>query len=193
MMSRLVERVAARSELRRGASLLHPECPIEQTVRAGDKAVQAQLMQEIWRQHGYVDDGALVVAEPKCLRVLARTEGGLRAPVEALRRRYGGRLIVEPPAVRYVHGAPVLEPFMNVLASGPMRHFEEVQKDLGRRRGLLTRIDQHPDLFVLEAEAPLGHLLAYRADLDARFDGAVDVNLWLSRSCPIADGGPSAA
>jgi hypothetical protein len=48
-------------------------------------------------------------------------------------------------------------------------------------------------LFVLEAEAPLGHLLGYRAHLHARFDGAIDVNPWLSRYCPIADGGPSAA
>lgn len=193
MMSRLIERLAARSELRRGASMLHPECPIEQTVRAGDAAVKAQLMQEIWRQRFYVDDGALVVAEPNCLRVLARTEGGLGAPVDALRRRYGKRVIVEPPSVRYVHGAPVLEPFMNVLASGPSAHFEAVQKDLGRRRALLSRVDRHPDLFVLEAEAPLGHLLGYRAHLDARFDRAVDVTMWLSRYGPITEDGPDAA
>jgi predicted membrane GTPase involved in stress response len=192
MMSRLAERLAAQREFRRGATMLHPECPIEQTVRASAADVQAQLMQEIWRQRWYVDDGALVVAEPKCLRVLARSEGGLRAPVEALQRRYGERLIVEPPSVRYVHGAPVLEPFMNVIVSGPPSHFDAVQKDLGRRQAVLARVDRHPDAFVLEAEAPLGHLLGYRAHIDARFGGAVDVDLWLSRYCPITDEGPYA-
>ena len=193
MMSRLVTRLAARTEFRRGAALLHPECPIEQTVRGCDAAVQGQLMQEIWRQHAYVDDGALVVAEPGCLRVLARSEEALRPPVEALQCRYGEVLAVEPPAVRYVHGAPVLEPFMNVLVSGPSRHFADVQKDLVARHALLARVDRHADGFVVEAEAPLGRLLGFREHLDARFDRSVDVGLWLSRYCPITDDGPHAA
>ena len=193
MMSRLVSRLPVRTELRRGAPMLHPECPIEQAVRGGDAGVQAQLLQEIWRPHWYVEDGAQLVAEPGRLRVLARTESGLQAPVDALQRRYGERVIVEPPSVRYVHGAPVLEPFMNVLLSGPLRHLEEAQKDLGRRRGVFARIDRHPDRFVLEAEAPLGYLLGYRADLDGRFDRALDVSMWLSRYRPITDEGPDAA
>ena len=193
MMSRLISRIAARTEYRRGASMLHPECPIEQSVRGSEPGVHAQLLQEIWRQHWYIDDGALLVAEPKGLRVLARTEGGLRAPVEALRRRYGDGLVIDPPSVRYVHGAPVLEPFMNVLVSGPSRHLADVQRDLGQRRATITRLDRHADTFVLEAEVPLGELLGYRERLDARFDRAVDVSIWLSRYCPISDDGPHAA
>lgn len=193
MTPRLLSRIAARTEFRRDRSMLHPECPIEQTVRASTPGVQAQLLQEIWRQHWFVDDGALLVAEPSCLRVLARTEGGLRTPIEALRRRYGEAVMVEPPSVRYAHGAPVLEPFMNVLVTGPAPHLGDVQKDLGRRRALFARIDRHPDTFVLEAEAPLGHLLGYREWLDVRFDSAIDVGMWLSRYCPITDDGPSAA
>src|SRR5690349_8783482 len=152
-MSRVLSRIAGHTEFPRASSMLHPECPIEQTVRAIEPGVQAQLLQEIWRQRWYIDDGALLVAEPKCLRVLARTEGGLLAPIEALRRRYGDRIVVEPPSVRYAHGAPVLEPFMNLLVAGPSRHLAEVQKDLGRRSALFVRIDRHPDGFVLEAEA----------------------------------------
>jgi hypothetical protein len=192
-MSRVLSRMTARTEFRRGSSMLHPEFPIEQTVRGIEPGVQAQLLQEIWRQHWYIDEGALLVAEPKCLRVLARTEGGLRAPVEALRRRYGDGIVLEPPSVRYAHGAPVLEPFMNVLVAGRSRHFGEVQKDLGKRRAVLMRIDRHLDRFVLEAEAPLGHLLGYREHLDARFDGHCDASIWLSRYCPITDDGPEAA
>jgi predicted membrane GTPase involved in stress response len=193
MTARLLSRLAARAEFRRGATMLHPECPIEQTVRGRAAPVQAQLLQEIWRRHSFIADAAMLVAEPNCLRVLARTERALAAPVEALRRRYGADVVVEPASVRYVHGAPVLEPFMNVLVTGPARHLQFVQSDLGQRRGTMTRVDQRADVFVLEAEAPLGHLLGYADRLDERFDGSVEASLWLSRYCPIAGDGPYAA
>jgi len=125
--------------------------------------------------------------------VLARTERALTAPVDALRRRYGGDVVVEPASVRYAHGAPVLEPFMNVLVTGPARHLQYVQSDLGQRRGAMTRVDQRAGVFVIEAEAPLGHLLGYGDRLDERFDGSVEASLWLSRYCPIAGDGPYAA
>ena len=193
MTARLLSRLAARAEFRRGAAMLHPECPIEQTVRGRSAPVQAQLLQEIWRRHSFIADGALLVAEPGCLRVLARTERALDAPVGALRQRYGGDVVVEPASVRYAHGAPVLEPFMNVLVTGPARHLQYVQSDLGQRRGAMTRVDQRAGVFVIEAEAPLGHLLGYGDRLDERFDGSVEASLWLSRYCPIAGDGPYAA
>lgn len=193
MTARLLSRLAARAEFRRGAAMLHPECPIEQTVRGRTAPVQAQLLQEIGRRHSFIADGALLVAEPGCLRVLARTERALDAPVGALRERYGGDVIVEPASVRYVHGAPVLEPFMNVLVTGPARHLQYVQSDLGERRGAMTRVDQRAGVFVIEAEAPLGHLLGYGDRLDERFEGSVEASLWLSRYCPIAGDGPYAA
>ncbi|HSU44099.1 MAG TPA: hypothetical protein VLN42_07760 [Casimicrobiaceae bacterium] len=193
MTARLLSRLAARAELRRAAAMLHPECPIEQTVRGRSAPVQAQLLQEIWRRHSFIADGALLVAEPGCLRVLARTERALDAPVGALRQRYGGDVVVEPASVRYAHGAPVLEPFMNVLVTGPARHLPYVQSDLGQRRGAMTRVDQRAGVFVIEAEAPLGHLLGYGDRLDERFEGSVEASLWLSRYCPIAGGGPYVA
>jgi predicted membrane GTPase involved in stress response len=193
MTARLLSRLAARAEFRRGATMLHPECPVEQTVRGRVAPVQAQLLQEIWRRHSFIADAAMFVAEPNCLRVLARTERALAAPVEALRRRYGADVVVEPASVRYVHGAPVLEPFMNVLVTGPARHLQFVQSDLGQRRGAMTRVDQRAGVFVIEAEAPLGHLLGYGDRLDERFDGSVEASIWLSRYCPIAGDGPYAA
>lgn len=188
MTPRLLSPAPARAELRPGASLLHPECPIEQTLHSVDAAVQAQLLQEIWQRHAYIDAGALLIAEPKCLRVLARTESALHAPVAALRKRHGPALVVEPPMVRYAHGAPVLEPFMTVLLNGPLRHLQLMQSDLGRRRATFTRVEHRADLFVVEAEASLGQLLGYRDWLDARFGDAVDVSIWLSRYRPIDDG-----
>lgn len=192
MMARLLQRPSVSTAFRRGTSMLHPECPVEQSIRSDDAAVQAALLQEIWRRHSFIGEGALLVAEPKGLRVLARTEGALRAPVDALREQYGRALIVEPPSVRYAHGAPVLEPYMTVLLCGPARYQPRLQGDLVQRRAQLTRVDQRADPFVLEAEAPLGSLLGYREWLDDWSGGDIDVSMWLSRYRPIDDG-PAAA
>ncbi len=181
MMARLLQRPSARTAFRRGTSMLHPECPVEQSIRSDDAAVQAALLQAIWRRHSFIEQGALLVAEPKGLRVLARTEGALRGPVDALSRQYGRALIVEPPSVRYAHGAPVLEPYMTVLLCGPARYQPRLQGDLVQRRAQLTRVDQRADPFVLEAEAPLGSLLGYREWLDDWSGGDIDVSMWLSR------------
>lgn len=177
---------------RRAPSLLHPECPIEQSLSSADKAVQAALLQEIWRRDAFVADGVLLVADPKCLRVLARCEAALRRPVQALRERHGASVVVEPPAVRYVHGAPVLEPWMIVLASGPAGLLALVQADLVRRGATMTRVESDKDPFVVEAEAPLGQLLGHDDWLESQASG-VEATLWLSRYRPIGDDGPRAA
>jgi len=192
MMPRLLQRSDARTALRPRTSMLHPECPVEQAIRSDDPAVQAALLREIWRRHSFIGEGTLLVADPKGLRVLARTEGALRGPVDTLSREHGHRLIVEPQSVRYAHGAPVLEPYMTVLLCGPARYQPRLQGDLAQRRAHLTRVDQRADPFVLEAEAPLGSLLGYRDWLDEWSGGDVDVSMWLSRYRPIDDG-PAAA
>ena len=117
----------------------------------------------------------------------------MRGPVDALKNQYGRALIVEPPSVRYAHGAPVFEPYMIVLLCGPARYLSLLQGDLGRRRAQVTRLDQRSDPLVLEAEARLGSLLGYREWLDERSEGDVEVSMWLSRYRPIDDEGPYAA
>lgn len=193
MTARLLQRFSARTELSRRRSLLHPECPIEQSLTSRDPAVQGQLMQEIWHRHSFIDEGALLIADPKSLRVLARTERALSVPVDALRVRYGTALVIEPPSVRYAHGAPVLEPYMAMLLCGPERHLQWLQNDLARRRGHVTRLDHHSGLFVMEAEAPLSNLLGYDAWLGERMEGCTDLSMWLSRYAPIDEDGPHAA
>ena len=182
-----------RADFRPRPRMLHPECPIEQSLHAADPAVQAQLMQEIWVRRSSIDEGALLIADPDCVRVLARTEGALRAPVEALRQRYAPALVVEPPTVRYAHGAPVLEPYMNLLLCGAEPYLPPVQKELAKRRSVIRRLDRHGGRFVLEAEAPLGNLLGLGDWLGARTNGAIDASMWLSRYLPIDDDGPFAA
>ncbi|HET9668884.1 MAG TPA: hypothetical protein VFQ93_04710 [Casimicrobiaceae bacterium] len=191
-MTPILHRFPARGAARRGITLLHPECPIEQSLWSADEAVQATLMQEIWRREAFVADGVLLVADPKSLRVLARCEAALRRPVAALRERHGDTVVVEAPAVRYAHGAPVLEPWMTVLASGPARLLAVVQADLGRRNATLTRVESDRDPFVLEADAPLADLLGFGDWLDAQANG-VEASIWLSRYRPIGGDGPRAA
>jgi predicted membrane GTPase involved in stress response len=190
---RLLQRFDTRPSARRALGLMHPECPIEQALRGADDRAQRALQQEIWNAPSFVETDALLVADPKCLRVLARTERALAGPVDALRQRYGSTLVVEPPAVRYAHGAPVLEPYMIVLLCGPEDHLPIVQRDLSKRRSQITRLDHHAGLFVLEAEAPLGNLLGYCDWLHALTAGETDVSMWLSRYLPIDDDGPYAA
>lgn len=192
MTPKLLQRLQARTEWKRGATMLHPECPVEQALHSNDPAIQAELLQEIWRRHSFVEEGALLVADPKCLRILARTEGALRVPVDRLRHRYGAALIVEPASVRYAHGAPVLEPYMTLLLSGPERYLALLQQDLARRRACIRRIDLHCGPFVLEAEAPLADLLGYGDWLRRLMEGDADASMWLSRYVPIGDG-PQAA
>lgn len=204
MTPRLVQRAQPRAPQARAAraraahprrpTMLHPECPIEQAVHGRNAAVQAELMREIWRRYSFLDDGAMLIAEPKRLRVLARTERALQAPIDALRDRYGDGLIVEPPTVRYVHGPIVLEPWMTLLLAAPSRHLALVQQDLARRRGYVRRLDEQGARFVAEGEAPLAGLLGYRDWLDAVVgDGESEVSMWLSRYVPIDGDGPHAA
>jgi elongation factor G-like protein len=178
--------------MRRAPALLHPECPIEQSLWSPDEAVQAALLAEIWRQGAFLADGVLLVPDPKSLRVLARSEAALREPVQALKTRHGARVIIEPPTVRYAHGAPVLEPWMTVLASGPAGHLRHVQGELGRRGATITRVEAQRDPFVLEAEAPLAQLLGYGEWLEEQAVG-VEASVWLSRYRPIGGDGPRAA
>lgn len=191
-MTPILQRFPSRAGARRAPALLHPECPIEQSLWSADETVQAALLQEIWRRDAFVAEGVLLVADPKSLRVLARSEAALRRPVAALRARHGDSVIVEPPAVRYVHGAPVLEPWMTVLASGPAHLLEIVQAGLCRRNATMTRVESARDPFVLEAEAPLAQLLGFADWLDAQARGA-EASVWLSRYRPIGDDGPRAA
>ena len=188
----LLQPFGTRPDPRRAPALLHPECPIEQSLHSLDEAVQSALMQEIWRRESFVADGVLLVADPKALRVLARCEAALRRPVVELRERHGDSVIVDAPAVRYAHGAPVLEPWMIVLASGPRAALSLVQYDLARRGATITRVSPDRDPYVLEAEAPLGRLLGYDEWLERHAEG-VEASIWLSRYRPIGDDGPRAA
>jgi hypothetical protein len=138
--------------------LIHAECPLEQVVRSDDAETQCALLREPWSQTRR--EGVLVVGDCNCLRLLGRSESALDAAVEPLRRRFGTRLVVDPPTVRYAIGIPTLEPWMSVLASGPEHCRPQIRADFHRRGGRPTQLRQASSSF-LEGEAPLAQLLGY--------------------------------
>ena len=194
MSTRLVERIQARETLRGATPLANPECPIEQRVHTDDVHVRADLLREAWRLHPPAGEGAMAVADPAGVRVLARSEGALRPLVDALRMRFRDAIVVERPAVRYAHGAQLLEPWMQVQMSGPSTFLPLIQRDLARRQSRVSRTRDDRGSFVLEAEAPLANLLGYADWLDGLAEGGADLSMWLSRYVPIVvDDGPEAA
>ncbi len=194
MMPRLLEKLHARNVHRGGVPLMHPECPIEQSLHSAHAQVQRELLHEAWRGHPPAGEGAMVVPEPAGLRVLARSEGALRPVVDALRERFGDDVVVDPPKVRYAHGARMLEPWMVVLMSGPAHFLPLIQKDLGRRQARVLRVEDHRGPFVMEAEAPLANLLGYADWLGELVEGRADLSMWLARYVAIeVDDGPEAA
>ena len=172
-------------------ALIHAECPIEQTLRSDDAETQALLIQEPWARENR-PKGTLFVADYDGLRLLGTSEGALDAAVEPLRRRFGRRLLVDPPSVRYAFGVPTLEPYMSVLINGSARSVLVIEKDFLQRRGRIKRLDESTH-FVLEGEAPLANLLGYQRWLIELAEPEPYVGIWLSRYLPIDDDGPRAA
>jgi len=179
------------SSFARGYSLIHPECPVEQTLRSDDAETRGQLMHELW-SHKSRPDGTLFVADYSGLRLLGRSERALDAAVEPLQRRFRVRLVVDAPSVRYAFGVPTLEPYMAVFVNGPERYLPVIQADFLRRRGRIKRLEQRGP-FILAGEAPLACLLGYAQWLRDLMQDDPYVGLRLSRYLPIDDDGPRAA
>jgi hypothetical protein len=178
-----------------GNPLLHPDCPIEQAFRSDDPKVRLQLMQHAWQRTGAADQ-VCFVADHDGLRVLGHSEAALNNVAQTLRDRFGSRMRVVGPIVRYVFGVPVLEPYMTVLVKGPLAHLPRVRKGVARRRGCIDRVTAQEESFVLEAEAPLAALLGIEAWLQELFGEDWEqayVDLRLSRYVTIDGDGPEAA
>jgi len=107
--------------------------------------------------------------------------------VVRLRADHGDSLVLEPPAIRYVHGPYVLEPWMDVLATVPERYGLLLEQDFGRRRGSVRRLAQQGAAFVLEGEAPLADLIGYTDRLGRLTGTGPSVATRLSRYMPIDD------
>jgi hypothetical protein len=171
--------------------LMHPECPIEQTLRGRTPQVRDALLEEAWRRRPRRAQ-VHYLGDHRGLRILAHTEATLALATAELALRYGEALIAEPPSVRYVHGSPVLEPWMGVTVNAPPRCRDAVEQDFVGRRGQVHRATDVGEAFVLEGEAPLADLLGYEDWLAACTGTDGFMAAQLSRYVPI-DHGPRAA
>jgi hypothetical protein len=143
---------------------MYPDLPIEQLVRRKDMAFQfafATEAKELLPRNGEF----LLDASHKGLRVLAKNEESLTAPVVVLREAYGASLEVGPPRVRLIEGVQVKEPIMHVRVS-MYADFREVVKRALQRRGATSCEEYVRSTYcVLRCEARLADLLGLAAEL----------------------------
>jgi hypothetical protein len=172
------------------AALWRPEYPIEQ--RARSRTLEGPALLRETRRHSPARNDTFLVADHSALRILGRSAAALKGAIADLAHRHGDALLAEPPSVRYVHAACVLEPWMEVLVNAPERYCAHVKRDFLRRRGNVRRIAWRGAAFVLEGEAPLADLLGFDEWLGDLTKGGPYVSTWLSRYRPI-DHGPDAA
>src|SRR5687768_14757090 len=92
---------------------MHMHLPIEQLLRREGMPFQFAFATEAKELVPQRED-FLLNPSHKGLRVLARNEEALAAPVELLRELYGSGLQVEPPKVRLMGTVQVQEPIMHV-------------------------------------------------------------------------------
>jgi hypothetical protein len=148
---------------------MHMHLPIEQLLRREGMPFQFAFATEAKELVPQRED-FLLNPSHKGLRVLARNEEALAAPVELLRELYGSGLQVEPPKVRLMGTVQVQEPIMHVRISLATR-FRDVVKRAMQRRGAGPCEDYVRSSYcVLRYEAPLADLLGLPAEL-ARLTG----------------------
>lgn len=150
---------------------MHPDLPIEQLVRRKGMAFQlafATEAKELLPHNGEF----LLDASHKGLRVLAKNEEALTAPVEVLRGAYGASLEVAPPKVRLIQGVQVKEPIMHVRIRMYADFREVVKRALQRRGATLSEEYVGSAYCVQRFEAPLAALLGLSVELSQLTFGA---------------------
>lgn len=143
---------------------MHFDLPIEQLVRRKGTRFQLGFANQA---RSLVPKGEEFVLAPsqEGLRVLARNEDGLAAPVDVLREVFGSRLEVQSPQVRLIEGVQVKEPIMHVRISLEKRFLELVKKALEARHAELAEEYLRSTYCVLRYEARLANLLGLPGEL----------------------------
>ncbi len=148
---------------------MYPDLPIEQLVRRKDTRFQfgfATEAKKLMPAHG----AFLLSASSNGLHVLARNEDELATPVAVLHDVYGSKLEVQPPRVRFIRGAQLQEPIMQVRISLLLRYADVVRQALRTRGAAQTAAHSLSRYCVLRYEAPLAGLLGLPDEL-ARLTG----------------------
>jgi len=148
----------------REANAMHLDMPVEQLVRRRDTRFQLGFASEACQR--VPGDGNFALASSRRgLHVLARNEGALVPPVDALRAAYGEKLEVGPPRARLIEGVQVREPIMQVRICTQVRFLQAVRRALAARGALPSEVFVRSRYGVLRYEAPLADLLGLPAEL----------------------------
>jgi hypothetical protein len=143
---------------------VYPDLPIEQLVRHKDTRFQLGFATEA-KELLPAKDEFILAPSPKGLRVLARNEDALGAPVEILRELYGPKLQVLPPEVRLIEGVQVKQPIMHVRISMELRFVDAVKRAFLERGAVPEEQYVRSRYCVLRYLAPLAYLLGLPAEL----------------------------
>lgn len=143
---------------------MHFDMPIEQLVRRNDTHFQLGFASQA-RDVVPARDEFVLAPSREGLRVLARNEESLGAPVEVLREVYGPRLDIQPPKVRLIEGVQVKEPIMHVRIALETRFRDLVKRAMEARRATPAEEYARSTYCVLRYEARLADLLGLPAEL----------------------------
>jgi translation elongation factor EF-G len=141
------------------------DLPIEQLVRRTDTRFQLGFATEA-KERVPAREEFVLAASHKGLRVLARNENSLYAPIEALRQAYGPSLMVHEPQVRLIEGVQVQEPIMHVRISLETAYQDAVKRALLLRGATAEEEYARIRHAVLRYEAPLARLIGLPAELE---------------------------
>jgi len=169
------------------------EMPIEQTAQRLDTRFQLGFANQARTLLRESDEFVLRPAHVG-LRVLARNEEALEAPVETLRDLYGEKLRLLPPRVRLMEGVQVREPIMHVRITVPERFRMAIKDAMRARRIGLEEEYLRTSWCVLRYEGPLARLLGLSAELAMRSGSTAQARVALSHyALVIGDPGGAAA
>jgi predicted membrane GTPase involved in stress response len=165
--------------------MLHAELPLEMLASVASHPFQLGFARQALRMLP-VAAHVSFEATSRGLLICASSEEALSEPTGLLRKTYGTDLVLSPPRVRQVFlGEQPYEPIMELSVSSSPRHRNALREDLVRRRAVLLGEEEHPDRYVVRAEAPLRRLLGYGDALAKLTDGTAQHRIWLSRYVPI--------
>ncbi len=126
----------------------------------------------------------------KGLTLLAETEMALERPLRVLREVYGDEIRIEPPAIRYHHGAKLEEPHMGLRVLCSPQHFEVVRRDLRLRKASIMDAEVNLRFGIVRASAPLAALFGFPDRLAQITLGHGKLVMWLSHYAPVEEPPP---
>jgi hypothetical protein len=167
----------------------HPEYPLERTCTHLYEPFQltfARHAQQLFHEREDVE----LLASHQGLTIRAETEEAIEAVIKVLKDFYGPQVRVSPPTIRYHNGAMLEQPWMGLRVRCATAELEPVRVDLIVRDATIVTSEIQLQEGVIQACAPLAHLIGYGAALAKLTSGAGQHVMWLSHYAPVEDQPP---